>query len=463
MKINKQNIINKTYIIQTFLMALIYFISGRISFLLSPENSIVTIVIFTAEGFALAGILIYGKKMWLGILLGQLCLAFSMNVDFFPSLLIGTINSIEALLGFYLFRYFKLNTRLMTLKDVFGLSLIIIFALQTFSSIFGIYILSQFDVIAETNYMESLFSWWFGNIVGQLLLTPFLLSLYHGYNKIKIGEFVAVSIFFLLLSYASIIHYHLPYLSLLLITTAPLLIYISSKRELYYPIFLIIIIAFIAIHSTHLNIGFFSSSDLLNNLISFNFYILFHIFLILLVSTLFSEKNEALKKLKSMAFYDNLTGLPNRYLLDEKIQDAILCSKKHNKQSAICFIDVDGFKSVNDNLGHNIGDETLKIVGKNIREKIGINDSLLRVGGDEFVLILKNTDKEMISQVLENISSTINKPFTISNHTIKISLSIGIALSPKDAISMTKLIHYADKSMYKAKERGKNQFVFYGE
>jgi diguanylate cyclase (GGDEF)-like protein len=180
-----------------------------------------------------------------------------------------------------------------------------------------------------------------------------------------------------------------------------------------------------------------------------------------MVGTLFREKNQAIQALKSMAHYDYLTGLPNRHLLRERIHHSIYLAQRYNRENVICFIDLDGFKAINDTYGHHTGDMLLKEISSRIKTLSGQEDDLLRIGGDEFLLILnsikKKSELEMFLQtLLENIASIKN----IEGHSITISSSIGVAFCPSNGTTVKELMEAADNAMYEAKEQGKNCFLY---
>jgi hypothetical protein len=141
--------------IQIALMAFLYFLFGKLSFIISSDNQIVTIVIFFAEGISLAGALIFGRAIIMGVFLGQLLLAISSNLAFIPSLLISAINAIELFIAIYLFDKFNLKRSLDSLRDVFGLSILILFVLQPFSAIFGNLVLYIFDIVSTQKLFYS--------------------------------------------------------------------------------------------------------------------------------------------------------------------------------------------------------------------------------------------------------------------------------------------------------------------
>lgn len=166
------------------------------------------------------------------------------------------------------------------------------------------------------------------------------------------------------------------------------------------------------------------------------------------------------EKLKHLAEHDPLTGLINRTIFDDRMQQAINLAKRIKCKMAICFIDIDDFKTINDTYGHVIGDLLLCKVATTITKTIRQVDTLARFGGDELALILSYLRKETdVIKIIEKIRSKFIKGFLIENHKIKVTLSIGIALYPKDGAH--DLVNKADAAMYHVKKNGKNDFIFY--
>lgn len=163
------------------------------------------------------------------------------------------------------------------------------------------------------------------------------------------------------------------------------------------------------------------------------------------------------EKVEFIAYHDNLTQLPNRRSLEKKVNELI----SKNKKFALFFIDLDGFKIVNDTLGHDIGDLLLIEVGRIFEETLRVEDYIFRIGGDEFAVILNFSDEKDIEIVANKIIENINKPIKIKNHNLYVGCSIGITKFPQDAKDLQGLLKYSDTAMYKAKENGKNRFEFY--
>jgi len=172
------------------------------------------------------------------------------------------------------------------------------------------------------------------------------------------------------------------------------------------------------------------------------------------------EKNSAEYK----ALHDDLTKLPNRMGLMHHLIDLIEQSSANNTQFAVLFMDLDHFKTVNDSMGHDVGDEVLKIFSQRIKSSIRQNDMLSRMGGDEFILVLENINsEESIVFISNKILRTMDAPMNVEGELIYLSVSIGISFYPKDGITPEKLIKNADAAMYDTKSNGRNGYHFFTE
>ena len=172
-----------------------------------------------------------------------------------------------------------------------------------------------------------------------------------------------------------------------------------------------------------------------------------------------SQLKEHEAELHKVAHFDPLTGLPNRRLLADRMHQAIARAKRNDSALAICFVDLDGFKEVNDQLGHEVGDRLLIAVSTHIQGVLRADDTLARLGGDEFVILLNDTgsDKKCF-QVLDRVLAAIVQAAKETNSGITLSGSIGVTLYPKDDVDADTLLRHADQAMYRAKESGKNRY-----
>jgi diguanylate cyclase (GGDEF)-like protein len=170
---------------------------------------------------------------------------------------------------------------------------------------------------------------------------------------------------------------------------------------------------------------------------------------------------ESQKETRKLANYDILTGLYNRHAFSQKVNALIEGTNISRHKFALLFMDIDGFKQINDTHGHLYGDVLLQQVAGRLKKSSRATDIICRLGGDEFVIVLIDiNDKETISMVVEKIIDIIRKPYNNENININITTSIGISVYPDDSDSLESLLKLADTAMYKAKQNGKNGYYF---
>ena len=174
-----------------------------------------------------------------------------------------------------------------------------------------------------------------------------------------------------------------------------------------------------------------------------------------------TQRKEAESNMLRMAHFDPLTGLPNRALLSDRATHAFGEAHRNRESIALMFIDLDRFKNVNDSLGHRIGDALLMDVAARMKNILREQDTVSRVGGDEFVLVLPDTDSNGAAHLAQKLVSSLRLPFQIGEHELMIGSSIGIALYPGDGTDFEVLCKSADAAMYRAKQEGGNAFHFY--
>ncbi|MFC3033645.1 EAL domain-containing protein [Pseudoalteromonas fenneropenaei] len=162
------------------------------------------------------------------------------------------------------------------------------------------------------------------------------------------------------------------------------------------------------------------------------------------------------------AFYDSLTGLPNRYLVLERLAQMLIEAKRNKMSVVVFFIDLDDFKKVNDSAGHEIGDQLLVEAAKRLKAALREQDTVARLGGDEFIVLLKDIHNDRdISPIANNLVRLFRSPIKLAQREFNVSLSLGIALYPQDGLLANELLSRADSAMYSAKARGRNTYNFY--
>jgi len=177
------------------------------------------------------------------------------------------------------------------------------------------------------------------------------------------------------------------------------------------------------------------------------------------VRLLYKELASYSKQQQELALHDPLTGLPNRRLLEDRIATALQHAARQQRRAAVMYLDLDGFKAINDTHGHAYGDEILKQVAQRLVNSARKEDTVARIGGDEFVIVLGDVGtladaQEPASKLVEVVA----QPYQVNGLTLQLSTSLGIALYPDDASTVDNLMHVADAALYEAKRTGKNRY-----
>ncbi len=184
---------------------------------------------------------------------------------------------------------------------------------------------------------------------------------------------------------------------------------------------------------------------------------------ILTITRDITERRKAEETIRHLAYYDVLTNLPNRPLFNNRLALELNRAQRNKQQASVMLLDLDKFKNVNDTLGHSLGDRLLQSVGRRLSDIVRSSDTVARMGGDEFILLLTEiTDVKYATMIAEKILDTIRKPFVISDHKLYITTSIGISIYPTHGEDAETLIKNADIAMYKAKESGRDRYFLYG-
>ena len=168
------------------------------------------------------------------------------------------------------------------------------------------------------------------------------------------------------------------------------------------------------------------------------------------------------RQISHLVYNDNLTGLPNRQNMMERVDHAIELARRHKRQLALLLLDLDRFKSINETLGHAVGDELLKTLSSKLKLRLREADTLARLGGDEFLVLLEDLNGHQDAQkVAQDLLAIVREPVDVIGHVLRLSTSIGIAMFPEHGQHSQDLIRHADSAMYSAKENGKDGISFY--
>ncbi|GAB4356416.1 MAG: hypothetical protein Kow006_23530 [Gammaproteobacteria bacterium] len=175
-----------------------------------------------------------------------------------------------------------------------------------------------------------------------------------------------------------------------------------------------------------------------------------------------TERKESEERIARLAHYDALTNLPNRWLFQDRCQHALLRAAREGYQLALLFLDLDGFKDINDGLGHPVGDKVLQAIAERLLDALREEDTIARLGGDEFVVVIEDVGNARdVAVIADKLLKAVRDPIEIAEHCFHLSASIGISLFPADGVDTTTLVRNADAAMYRAKEQGRNNYQFY--
>lgn len=177
------------------------------------------------------------------------------------------------------------------------------------------------------------------------------------------------------------------------------------------------------------------------------------------VRLLYQQLEETNRALEFMSLHDTLTGLPNRRLLMDRLTTAISHAKRNKSMMAVLYLDLDGFKQINDSLGHAVGDLLLELVAARLTDTVRQEDTVARLGGDEFVILLSEVShSDDLKALVHKMLLAISRPYHIAEHSISVTASIGCSFYPTHGLDSETLMKHADVAMYTAKEHGKNNY-----
>jgi diguanylate cyclase (GGDEF)-like protein/PAS domain S-box-containing protein len=179
------------------------------------------------------------------------------------------------------------------------------------------------------------------------------------------------------------------------------------------------------------------------------------------VSSDISERVAAQERIRQLAYFDSLTNLPNRRLLQDRAEQALASAERERKQVALLFVDLDHFKTINDSLGHSAGDQLLSEVARRLQSCVRRMDTVARLGGDEFVVLLTDVTIEGATEVARKLIYRVARPYEIESHELSVTPSLGISVFPQDGRDFESLLKHADTAMYRAKESGRNGYQFF--
>lgn len=439
-------------------LAIAYLILGLTSFSTHVSHGIVTPVCFLPEGVSLAAALLFGPRLWPGVFLGQLLLASSRALPLPVGLAIAAINSLEMVGATLLFRRWRLHPDLQRLQDLTGLLLLILLVLQPFSATLGTATLWLGGMIhGDKPLLLAWVDWWVGNVMGQVLLTPLLLCLIQQRRRkatfnLRCGVMVLLVIPAIWLGFEVL---GSEGTSLLLVVFTPILVMLAIGPGLGGVSAASLAMTISALTLTSAGQGPFVS-DGQPRILDLNLFVLGLAVTAQFLAVLLHERRTMEEQLRQLAFYDPLTRLPNRRQVDDRLL-ALTSSRHHGQFHGVIFLDLDGFKQINDTHGHAAGDQLLVLMAERLRENVRSDDLVGRLGGDEFVVLLEglgpeqHTARERASRMADGLRDRLSAPYRLDSGEVSCPASVGVTVFAADAGDSRTILHAADMTMYAAK------------
>ena len=465
----------------SLILALAYVVFGSLTFATSVEYGNITSVLFAPEGVALAFFILFGPRVALGVIFGQMILSYYSGPSILGGLGIGIVNACEGILGGYLFHRFKLSKNFDRPKDVIIFVSIVFFVLQPISATFGVLILlAVSNIPAETfgwfgqfwlehgiqkplaswdTVPNAWVSWWIGNSLGQLIFAPLVLAwvcAQKGFSKPSLLDFVVLAasiaffycIFKLDVQRGSI---------LILVFSYPLVIWIG-RLGLKSITTMNFLISLVIVYIAATGYAFMENLSVADRVFYASLAISSLSLSSLFIYSLLSERNIFINQLQVLANKDPLTQANNRRYFMEKARYLVSAAKRYGDDVELVMIDIDHFKKINDSYGHAAGDVVLKKFVENSSHILREYDLLGRFGGEEFVVLFSRASGDAGFNIITRLQAYFREnPVYIDEDTgIRITFSAGIA-KMKAGESIESMIKRADVAMYEAKQSGRDR------
>lgn len=480
------------------LLLFLYVALGRLAFAASVEYGNITSVIFVPEGVALAFVIQYGARVAPGILLGQTLLSFWSGPSLIGGLGIGFFNASEAVLGGYLFHRWRLSKGFDRLRDVGLFTGMIFFILQPISATGGMLVLLAHWLHPEhtvaglipahlADLLDGLWTiqgvqkppppnlilsawvhWWTGNSSGQLLVAPLMLAWLNPVKRksaplrwpefaaLATGAAVALLLAYSNLSFTPALVLVLGYALFAFVYTV--LVWIVLKRGIRAVTVVNMLIAMLVVWLGVRSDGFMSNISAPERLFYVSFFMMVTGLCTMTLFALSEERQDLIHQLTELSSKDSLTQLSNRRHFMEQCERELARARRLAQPVSLALLDVDHFKAINDRHGHTVGDQVLQMFARCCRAKLRASDLMGRVGGEEFALLLPDTNahdaEAVVRQLLEMIAQ--QSVHVSDGIEVRITFSAGVVEMAPGA-SLETMYGAADQALYQGKRAGRNR------
>lgn len=435
-----------------------------------------------STGFALAVILLGGKRYAYGLIVGGLALRVGMGESHTSALIASCGDTFQALLGYWLINHKRIfDPHLKTLRDYLVLILLGGCAAMALGALVTNTAFYWNGTLEAGEYLQAMLRWWMSDTLGIILITPLILvwwSKEEGWaNRAKIFE--AFMFILLTVVFCGWIFFDMGrdtifgaiaqnYWMFLLVSLAA----VSLGTRV--TVIVLVLIASFGLVGAIEGTGSFARDIEESQLANYWFFMTILSVVGMALATYFTERKLAAREIHTLAFYDSLTQLPNRRLLMDRLQQTRINSERSRKHFMLAFIDLDKFKSINDTLGHDFGDILLKQVAQRLTSRVRKGDTVAvmdstvaRLGGDEFIVLIEDLSEKTVDAAIQaemickKLLQEFDTPFDLKQKEYRCSASIGVSIFSGAQLPLEELLRQADIAMYQVKKSGRNNIQFF--
>jgi diguanylate cyclase (GGDEF)-like protein len=456
------------YLPEFVLLTVVYVVAGKLGLRLAFVHASATAV-WAPTGIALAALVLRGHRLWPAVFLGAFAVNVSTAGSFATSVGIAVGNTLEAVVGAHLVnRYARGRSAFERSPDIFRFAALAGLGSTTLSATCGVSSLLLGGYLDPARVGAVWLTWWSGNAVSDLLVAPLIFvwavnprPTWSGRRGLEAaGVCLAIVLTGLLvfgeLLPAGLRHYPLNFLCL------PVLLWPAFRLGQREAATAAALLATIAIRGTVRGFGPFVRDSPNEALLLLQVFVGVVALTVVAVGAVVAERRRLETKLLHLADHDPLTALLTRRRLQEELSLQLAQASRYDIRGALLFIDVDGFKAVNDAHGHRAGDHVLSEVARRLRGRLRHSDVVARVGGDEFAALLPHTDGVRAQALAAQLLAAIRSPaIELGGRSVGMSATIGMALFPDHGVSVEEILTHADHAMYEAKRMGGNMCRVY--
>lgn len=472
------------YLIKIILLTVIIFLAAKIGTKFPIVEGNISLI-WPPTGIGIAILLLHGKQLFPGIGIGVFLATASTGVGLQFALGAAFANTVEAWLAVWLIQYLYISYQLNRVRDLLIFLIVVMLITPIIASLIGSSSFCLTFSCSQNDFIKIALTWWFGNAMGALVITPLILS-WGSNREIKLNQLnltfnqdvintpkkqLITIVGFSLLVIANLLVFGIIEISFLELNNYPLqylcfpfLIWAAfsfKQRGATTAIFLTVVIAVLGII---FDVGVFAKTSSVNS----RLFVLWSFITVVSLPTLIlaaavTEKEVAENNLEHFAYHDFLTGLPNRGAFFQKISHFLKECKINSKQNycSVLFIDLNHFKEINNTFGHYLGDQLIGAIGKRLKASISDTHFIARLGGDEFGIFIPEINQSQDAILLsEQISEQLKSPFLVEDCKFLVGASIGIALGSCEYEKGEDLLRDADIAMYQAKVQQQRYCIF---